>query len=89
MWKIIDKERYIAIRTKEQRVFEGFTDVDGDCPFGNGRPYMETVWGNPATDLPEVKIIMTKEYRSQAEWDYQYFEYLAPAKNAINEPENV
>lgn len=89
MWKIIDKETYINKKTKEQRVFEGYTDVDGNCPMGNGRPYMLTVWGNPATDLPELKIIMTKEYQDQKEWDYQYFEYLAPVKNAISEPENV
>lgn len=89
MWKIIDKATYISKKTKEQRVFEGYTDVDGTCPMGNGRPYMLTVWGNPDTDEPEVKMIMTKKNVLQQEWDYQYFEYLTPVKNAISETENV
>lgn len=89
MWKIIDEKTYSSKARSGLRVFEGYTDVEGNCPMGNGRPYILTVWGDRETDLPVLKIIMTKENPDQPQWDYQYFEYLAPVKNAISEPENV
>lgn len=66
----ITKEEYMTL-VKDLKPMFSFSDPDGTSPIGNGRPFMEKIWGDGATEI--VCCEMSKENRHQNHWDYTYY----------------
>lgn len=54
------------------RPLESFSDPDGVSPCGNGKPSMDTIWGNDP-GLPVCKCEMRKANRHEIEWKSTYY----------------
>lgn len=84
MWVKIDAETYMQ-SVVGLTTISSITDAEGTRSSGDGRPYIETIWGvsgaGLTNDYPMLKYVGKKEHRHQLEWDVEYFE----SKNYLHE----
>lgn len=73
MWRPITKEVYMQ-QVGELKPVQSISDPDGTSPYGNGRPWLETIWGHE--DKRILKSIISKVDRHQKHWDEHYFQHI-------------
>lgn len=75
-WIKTDKHVFGAIfreHKKELQVYGSCSAPNGDIRLGYENPYLMTEYGFKSGNTPLIKIIETKEFIEQKDWDSKYF----------------
>lgn len=54
--------------SKRLKVYGSYSNPTGDCPLGNGRPTMKTIWDVDDSHAPFLEIVTTWE-RGHKDWE--------------------